>query len=90
MPSVFGSRRVEHSALLVSALSNNAQTAPSRCRYSIRMLSHAEERLKSLWLKALAATDPSEREPILFQFRDALHEDLDELKGEAKKLPIAS
>jgi hypothetical protein len=51
------------------------------------MFSPAEERLKSLWVKANAATDPSEREPLLFQFRDTLHEDLQQLRAEAKKLP---
>jgi hypothetical protein len=51
------------------------------------MHSPAEERLKSLWIKAVAATDPSEKEPLLFQFRDALHEDLEQLKTEVRKLP---
>jgi hypothetical protein len=51
------------------------------------MSSRAEERLKSLWVRAKAATDPSEREPPLFQFRDVLHEDLELLRAEAKKLP---
>jgi hypothetical protein len=51
------------------------------------MSSRAEERLKSLWVKANAATDPSERDPLLFQFRDALHEDLEQLKTETKKFP---
>ena len=46
----------------------------------------AEERLKSLWEKAKAATDPSEREPLLFEFRDALHGDLEQLRA-AKKPP---
>jgi hypothetical protein len=51
------------------------------------MLSPAERRLKSLWLKALAA-DPSERELLLFQFRDALHEDLKKLRAQGvKKFP---
>jgi hypothetical protein len=30
------------------------------------MSSRAEERLKSLWVRAKAATDPSEREPPYF------------------------
>jgi hypothetical protein len=51
------------------------------------MFSPAEERLKSLWVKAAAATDPSEREPLLFQFRDALHGNLEQLRAEARKLP---
>jgi hypothetical protein len=51
------------------------------------MFSMAEERLKSLWVKAEAATGPSEREALLFQFRDALHADLEQLRAAAKKLP---
>ena len=51
------------------------------------MFSPAEERLKGLWVKAEAATDPSERVPLLFQFRDALHGDLEQLRAAAKKLP---
>ena len=46
----------------------------------------AEERLRSLWLKAVAAADPSEKELLLFEFRDALHEDLDQLRADAKNL----
>jgi len=48
------------------------------------------ERLRSLWLKAIAVSDPSERDTLLFEFRDALHEHLDQLKAGAKKLPTAS
>jgi hypothetical protein len=51
------------------------------------MLSSAQERLKGLWLKAAVASDPAEREPLLFQFRDALHEDLEQLRAAAKKVP---
>jgi hypothetical protein len=51
------------------------------------MRSPAEERLTSLWLRVVSATDPSQREPLLFQFRDALHEDLEQLREQAKKLP---
>jgi hypothetical protein len=51
------------------------------------MVSPAEERLKSLWLKAVAATDPSEREPLLFQFRDVLHENLKQLREQGNKVP---
>jgi|HubBroStandDraft_4_1064222.scaffolds.fasta_scaffold4724828_1 hypothetical protein len=47
----------------------------------MQMLSASEQRLKELWQKAFA-TDPSEREPILFQFRDALHEDLEQIRAE--------
>jgi hypothetical protein len=52
------------------------------------MLSTAEDRLKGLWLKAAATSDPVEVEPLLYQFRDALHEHLDQLRAEAKKSPI--
>jgi hypothetical protein len=45
---------------------------------------------RSLWLKAMAVSDPSERDTLLFEFRDAVHECLDQLKAEAKKLPTAS
>jgi hypothetical protein len=38
------------------------------------MLSASEQRLNSLWLKAMAVHDPSERESLLWEFRDALHE----------------
>jgi hypothetical protein len=41
------------------------------------MLSASEERLHSLWLKASAAHDPAERERLLWEFRDALHEYID-------------
>jgi hypothetical protein len=40
----------------------------------------AEERLKGLWLKASAAVNPAEQDRILFQFRDALHEYLEQLR----------
>ena len=49
------------------------------------MLSASEERLKSLWLKALAELDPTEKEALLFEFRDAVHEHIDQCRAEAKK-----
>jgi hypothetical protein len=49
------------------------------------MLSASEERLKELWLKA-AASDPAEVEPLLLEFRDALHEHLENLRAEGQKL----
>jgi DNA-directed RNA polymerase specialized sigma24 family protein len=42
----------------------------------------SEERLKNLWLKALAAHDLAEREPLLWAFRDALHEHIDQCRAE--------
>jgi hypothetical protein len=51
------------------------------------MLSTGEERLEGLWLKAITARDPSEKDILLFEFRDAVHDFLDQLKAEAKKLP---
>jgi hypothetical protein len=36
------------------------------------MLSTAEERLEGLWLKAITARDPSEKDILLFEFRDAV------------------
>jgi hypothetical protein len=42
------------------------------------MLSASEERLNSLWLKAMAVHDPAERESLLWEFRDALHEHIDQ------------
>jgi hypothetical protein len=52
------------------------------------MLSASEERLKELWLKAAAAGDPAEVEPILSEFRDALHEYIDaKVKAGAKNPP---
>jgi hypothetical protein len=71
-------------------MSNTAQNTLSRHRYSIRVFAPSEERLRSLWLKAVAVSDPSERDTLLFEFRDAVHEFLDQLKAEAKKLPTAS
>jgi hypothetical protein len=52
------------------------------------MLSASEERLNSLWLKAMAVHDPAERESLLWEFRDALHEYIDQ-RG-AKKHQEAS
>jgi hypothetical protein len=52
------------------------------------VITPTEERLKSLWLKASAASDPSEKDALLYEFRDAVHERLDQLKAEAKKLNL--
>jgi hypothetical protein len=51
------------------------------------MLSTAEKRLEGLWLKVITARDPSEKDTLLFEFRDAAHELLDQLKAEARKIP---
>jgi hypothetical protein len=50
------------------------------------MLSASEERLKKLWLKAVATSDPAEVDPLLSEFRDALHEHIENLRSQAKKL----
>jgi hypothetical protein len=52
------------------------------------MLPASEERLRRLWLKAIAASDPSEKDALLYEFRDTVHERLDQLKAEAKKLNL--
>ncbi len=46
----------------------------------------SEERLKILWLKAGAATDPAEMDDFIFEFRDALHEHIEQRRAEARKL----
>jgi len=46
------------------------------------MLSASEERLSSLWLKAMAAHDPAEIESLLWEFRDALHEHIEQMRAE--------
>jgi len=51
------------------------------------VLSPPEERLRSLWLKAVALSDPAEIETLLWKFRDALHEHLEQVRAGAKKLP---
>jgi hypothetical protein len=38
---------------------------------------------------AIAASDPAEIETLLLEFRDALHEHLEQARAEAKKLPTA-
>jgi hypothetical protein len=38
-----------------------------------------------LWLKVATASDPSEKDTLLFEFRDAVHELLDQQKAKAKK-----
>ena len=50
------------------------------------MLSPSEERLRILWLKAVAATDPAEIDNLLLEFRDALHEHIEQRRAQAKKL----
>jgi len=42
----------------------------------------SEERLKNLWLLALAAIDPDQSEAILWEFRYALHEYIDQCRTE--------
>jgi hypothetical protein len=49
------------------------------------MPSHSEKRLGILWLKAVAATDPAEIDNLLLEFRDALHEHIEQRRAEAKK-----
>jgi hypothetical protein len=48
--------------------------------------SPSEEQLRILWLKAVAATDPSEIDNLLLEFRDALHEHIEQRRAAAKKL----
>ena len=50
------------------------------------MLSPSEERLRILWLKAVAATDPAGIDKLLLEFRDALHEHIEQRRAEAKEL----
>ena len=50
------------------------------------MLSASEERLNGLWLKVVATHDPGERESLLWEFRDALHEHIEQRRADAKKL----
>jgi hypothetical protein len=50
------------------------------------MLSASEKRLKELWLKAVATSDPVEVEPLLSEFREALHEHIDNLRAQTQKL----
>jgi len=51
------------------------------------MTSPSEERLKRLWLKAMAATDSAEVQfSLLMEFRDALHEHIEQTRAEAKKV----
>ena len=39
-----------------------------------------------MWLKAVAATDPAEIDNLLSEFRDALHEHIEQRRAEVKKL----
>jgi hypothetical protein len=50
------------------------------------MTSPSEERLKRLWLKAMAATDSAEVQSFLMEFRDALHEHIEQTRAAAKKV----
>jgi hypothetical protein len=45
----------------------------------------SEERLRILWLKAVATTDPAEVDNLLSEFRDALHEHIEQRRAEVKK-----
>jgi hypothetical protein len=51
------------------------------------MIASAYEQLKGLWIKATVASDTAERESLLFQFRDFLHENLEQLREETKDVP---
>jgi hypothetical protein len=53
-------------------------------------LSLSVERLRVLWLKAVAATDPAEIDNLLSEFRDALHEHIEQRRAEAKRLETMS
>jgi hypothetical protein len=57
-------------------------------RYYYLVLSPSEERIRILWLKAVAATDPAEIDNRLLEFRDAVHEHIEQRRAEAKKLEI--
>jgi hypothetical protein len=52
----------------------------------ISVISPSEERLTCLWLKAAAATDSDEAESLLMEFRDALHEHIEQIRADAKNL----
>ncbi len=70
-----------------SVLIKIGQSAPNVTGYAeCRMLSASEKRLKELWLKAAATSDPVEVEPLLSEFRDALHEHIDNLRAQTQKL----
>jgi hypothetical protein len=49
------------------------------------MPSMSEERLKNLWLLALAAVDPDQSEALLLEFRDAVHEYIDQRRAEKRQ-----
>ena len=53
------------------------------------MLSASEKRLEELWLRVAAASDPAEIEPLISEFRDALHEHIDELRAVTQKIRTA-
>ena len=49
------------------------------------MQTPSEDRLKRLWSKTSAASDPAEVDSILMEFRDAVHERLEQMREEATK-----
>jgi hypothetical protein len=49
------------------------------------MPSPSEERIMNLWLQAASTSDPAKAEPILWEFRNALHEHLDQRRAETEK-----
>jgi hypothetical protein len=46
----------------------------------------AEERIRELCCKAVAATDAAEIDPILAELKRALHEHIQQLRSKARKL----
>jgi hypothetical protein len=50
------------------------------------VLPPSKEQLRILWLKAVAATDPAEIDNLLLEFRDALHEHIEQRRARDKKL----
>jgi len=49
------------------------------------MPSPSEERILSLWLEAASTSDPAKAESLLWEFRNALHEHLDQCRAEIEK-----
>ena len=49
------------------------------------MLDASAEHLESLWLNAKDVSDPTEKESLLRQFRDALHQYVAESRRNARK-----
>jgi hypothetical protein len=48
------------------------------------VISPSEERLNHFWLKAMAATDSAEVESLLMEFRDALHEHIEQIRNSSE------